>query len=486
MKIIETEPPYPLLSFRDLELWIPLLSARIRDARVQRIFVPEVPDHPQGFWKHTLVMELHSLSALQLLISLRPRECGIIPYPPRTFRPAARASKSVFLLTLAKELEGSRLVEISQIPGDRMARLQFRGRSRFELHLHLIPGRPLGVLLEDSNFLCATDSRTEYSLPEPRVLEPEKVSALPFHPGWFESEEEYPALWMQAEQVSLLRLRKSRMHHTLTSELHALESKRKSLLEQLRQTEQEPDWLRQGSLLQANLYLKPVIQDGFYEIEDPESGGIEKIPGDPKLSVERQLERCFHLAKRKKRRAAESSERLAEIHARIEKLSGLQLKVAECRSLPALLPLETSLGIRTGAPSIPSKEQKKISGFTGKQFLSREGLTILVGRNAAENLELTFKIARGNDLWLHVKGRPGAHAVVLLPPNRTASLETLLDAAHLCILYSGGKDWGKTEVDYTLRKNVKKIKNHTEVSYSAPKTLSVVVDAERFKRLGNS
>jgi predicted ribosome quality control (RQC) complex YloA/Tae2 family protein len=108
-----------------------------------------------------------------------------------------------------------------------------------------------------------------------------------------------------------------------------------------------------------------------------------------------------------------------------------------------------------------------------------------VGRNASENLELTFKIARGNDIWLHVKARPGSHTVILLPPNRSASLETLLDAANLCILYSGGRDWGKTEVDYTLRKHVKKIKNQTEVSYSSPKTLSVVLDAARLKRLGN-
>jgi predicted ribosome quality control (RQC) complex YloA/Tae2 family protein len=71
----------------------------------------------------------------------------------------------------------------------------------------------------------------------------------------------------------------------------------------------------------------------------------------------------------------------------------------------------------------------------------------------------------------------------LLPPNRTASLETLLDAAHLCILHSGGKDWGKTEVDYTHRKFVKKIKNQTEVSYSGNRTLSIVLEEARLKRL---
>jgi predicted ribosome quality control (RQC) complex YloA/Tae2 family protein len=129
------------------------------------------------------------------------------------------------------------------------------------------------------------------------------------------------------------------------------------------------------------------------------------------------------------------------------------------------------------------KARAQIAEFSGKQYRSEEGLIILSGRNLAENLEATFKIARGNDLWFHVKGKPGSHTVVLLPPKRTASLETLLDAAEVCILHSGGKDWGKTEVDYTYRKFVKKIKNQTDVSYTHNKTLSVVPNQARLTRL---
>jgi predicted ribosome quality control (RQC) complex YloA/Tae2 family protein len=133
--------------------------------------------------------------------------------------------------------------------------------------------------------------------------------------------------------------------------------------------------------------------------------------------------------------------------------------------------------------ALKGKVSLQVAEFSGKQYRSKEGLTILSGRNLTENLQLTFKIARGNDLWFHVKGKPGSHTVVLLPPKRTASLETLLDAADVCILHSGGKDWGKTEVDYTYRKYVKKIKNQTEVSYTHNKTLAITPDPERVKRL---
>ena len=201
------------------------------------------------------------------------------------------------------------------------------------------------------------------------------------------------------------------------------------------------------------------------------------VPADPKLNLKQQLERFFHLAKRKKKRLEETSIRIASLD---EKANAIQLKIlalADAATLGELVALEPK------KEALKGKEHKKLSEFTGKQYRSKEGLTILAGRNLTENLELTFKIARGNDLWFHVKGRPGSHTVVILPPKKTASLDTLLDAAHLCILHSGGKEWGKTEVDYTYRKHVKKIKNQTEVTYTHNKTLMVLPEPERLTRL---
>ncbi|NDF13955.1 DUF814 domain-containing protein [bacterium] len=484
MKIIEKMRHFPLLSFRDLELWLRAFGASIEESRVQRVFVPAIPDHPSGYPKNTLVLELRTRSSsIQLLLSFRPRECGMVLHPDRTLRPATSASKSGFILALSKAIEGSLFARLDCVPGDRIALLRFEGSNTFDLHVHLIPGRPLGVLLQDGNLLGSTDQRTTYKHPEPREWEAEKARTIPVHPEWFADPDTYRSLWMQAEKDAVLGLRARRAQQRLESELQALLGKKQSLEEQLLQTERDPDWAAQGSLLQANLYRKPRLSGGFYELEDPATGDLQRLRGDSRLAPEEQLERWFHLAKRKRRRETESRERLSSIQDRIGKLESLRSKLADAESPPPLDAIEEALGIRNGTPPVPSKEQKKISGFGGKHFVTREGLTVLAGRNSAENLELTFKIARGNDVWLHVKGRPGSHTVILLPPGRTASLESLLDAANLCVYYSGGKDWGKTEVDYTLRKFVKKIKNHNEVSYGSAKTLVVSVDEERLRRI---
>ncbi len=84
---------------------------------------------------------------------------------------------------------------------------------------------------------------------------------------------------------------------------------------------------------------------------------------------------------------------------------------------------------------------------------------------------------------MHVRGRPGSHVVIPVQSGKSVPLETLLDAANLVIYYSGGESWGKTEVDYTFKKYVKRIKDSTEASYTNNKTLLVEPDRVRLKRL---
>ncbi len=41
-----------------------------------------------------------------------------------------------------------------------------------------------------------------------------------------------------------------------------------------------------------------------------------------------------------------------------------------------------------------------------------DGFEILVGRNAADNERLSFRVARPTDLWLHAAGYAGSHVIV--------------------------------------------------------------------------
>ena len=485
MKIIENKAQFPILSYRDLELWSTTLHQAISGARVERIFVPEAPLHPSRFLKRTFVLDLStSTETHQLYVSLRPQECGVVLCSPKTYKPKADATRSAFELALSKFLTGKVISSIKPTPGDRVLNLAFKAASPLSLHLNLIPGKPSGVLLEGKTLLHSTDQRTAYSPPEKRILTAEQEAKIPFHPEWYPTPAHYAQLWQASETRSHLLLRLGIALQRVNIDLQTVNHRLKSLQEQLEKTKKEEDWAYYGSLLQMNFYLKPVPQNGFYELHDPVKGEIVRIPSHPKLNPQEQLNHFFHLAKRAKKRIEESGIRIQTLEKSKLGLRDTKSSLEAVETENELITLEKSLGLEPSKKTPHAqREHRRTADFTGRTYLSKEGLTILAGRNLTENLELTFKIARGNDLWLHVKGRPGSHTVILLPPKRTASLETLLDAATLCILHSGGKDWGKTEVDYTYRKHVKRIKNQTEVSYTQNKTLSITLDEDRVKRL---
>lgn len=79
--------------------------------------------------------------------------------------------------------------------------------------------------------------------------------------------------------------------------------------------------------------------------------------------------------------------------------------------------------------------------------VSLEGWEILVGRSAEDNDHLTFGVAKGRDLWLHVAGgSPGSHVVVRNPEGGEIPREVVERAAQLAAWYSKSRGAPRVEV----------------------------------------
>jgi len=92
-----------------------------------------------------------------------------------------------------------------------------------------------------------------------------------------------------------------------------------------------------------------------------------------------------------------------------------------------------------------------------RRFVSPDGLTVLVGRTAADNDTLTFKVAAAHDGWLHVAGVSGSH-VVIRNPERLERLPrpTVQFAAALAARYSKARRGGRVTVHLARRADVDK------------------------------
>lgn len=90
---------------------------------------------------------------------------------------------------------------------------------------------------------------------------------------------------------------------------------------------------------------------------------------------------------------------------------------------------------------------------------TESGSRILIGRTPAENAELTFHLARPNDLWFHAQRVPGAHVILQRDDRGEPPDDDIARAAELAAHHSKAQAGGSVPVDYTQRKHVRKQKD---------------------------
>ena len=78
-----------------------------------------------------------------------------------------------------------------------------------------------------------------------------------------------------------------------------------------------------------------------------------------------------------------------------------------------------------------------------------------MGRNNAQNDQLSLKFANKRDWWFHTQQSPGSH-VILETIDGEASDQAMEEAAMLAAYYSRAKDSSLVPVDYTRVKQLKK------------------------------
>jgi len=122
-----------------------------------------------------------------------------------------------------------------------------------------------------------------------------------------------------------------------------------------------------------------------------------------------------------------------------------------------------------------------------RSFISSDGFEILVGKKAKDNDQLSFRIAKSLDLWMHAADYPGSHVVVRNPNRKEISPKTILEAAQLAAFYSQGRNQTKAAVHYTQKKFVNKPRGAAPglVSLASFKTILVEPKVPKLARNEN-
>ncbi len=253
------------------------------------------------------------------------------------------------------------------------------------------------------------------------------------------------------------RKRRSReLMRSVKSAYDRLDRKLALQRKELSETAGREEIRRRAELITANIYRmkkgqQELVCENYFEENCPEI----RIGLDPLKTPQQNAAALYKEFARKKAAEEHLTVLIAEGEKQRDYLAAVldEIELAETERDLADIRRELSetgyLKKQRGGKNERAKPQ------TPLRFRSSDGFEILVGRSNIQNDELSFRIARRTDLWLHTQRIHGSHVIL-----RTDGLEppqtTLEEAASLAAYYSQGRKAGRIPVDCTQVRHVKK------------------------------
>ncbi|HEY6327475.1 MAG TPA: NFACT RNA binding domain-containing protein [Candidatus Cybelea sp.] len=403
--------------------------------------------------------------------------------------PLTIAAEPGFVRTLARSLQGMTLASVDARRDDRLLRLRFSARSRFgvgdefDLYAELVPRFGNLVLIKGDRvvaahkeFAPADNARRAVRVGAPYELPPlpaavRTIGTPPREDGTVALE----ALHVYRRDGRLLAAYVTPLAGVEDAE-HSREPSLLALFAELR---------GQRAALTGSRRLEQRRRAVSKRLEDRERklrGELEALDRKRERAGRRdglrsEGDRVFatlHELEPADREAAK--ERAAELFAEYKKLGKSVPHIAQ-RERSVARALESVEALRWEAERAADEDlgdvESAVAGLFARaetprraaaprrrraplEFRTEDGSRIVVGRSPAENAEITFRVARPNDLWFHARGIPGAH-VILSRGDRAEALDAdVRAAAALAAFHSKAKGASAVPVDYTLRKHVRK------------------------------
>ncbi|MEP6959655.1 MAG: NFACT family protein [Nitrospirota bacterium] len=401
-----------------------------------------------------------------------------------------------FCQFLRAHLQGARINQIEQIQGDRIVQLALSAKEGPCRLIAELTGKTSNLFVLDEagrirRDLNGVKDRVGQLYVPPTHQQRERGTADPSRFSQDIPESPFPlsaaidAYYHRTEAVSVVVAARNARAGILKKSIKKLRRRIEAWHEDLAKAEKYKAYARYGELIKANLGAirkgqTDVVVVDYFDEKLPNL----TIPLDQTKTPQGNMDDYFR--KHRKRLAAER-----ELHPRIEEgqkeLETLQQELTAIEQGTLQPPGKPDLIVRARTLSrtrgVKGRQEPRQGPF--RRFTSSDGLAIYVGRNARENDELTFGLAKSDDLWLHARGTPGSHVVVRLEKGTDPPPETIRDAATLALLYSDLKKSGKGDIIYTRRKWVKKAKGQAPgaVIVTQEKSLHVSLEKKRLDAL---
>ena len=257
------------------------------------------------------------------------------------------------------------------------------------------------------------------------------------------------------ERQELSARRGKELSHAATVARDRMARKAETLKKEYAAT-QDRDKLRLcGDLITANLYrmqrgAASFTTENFYEESQPPV----TIQLDPLLTPQQNAAKYYKRYNKAKSAELHLREQIAKAESERAYLDSVLQEIAQSETEQEFQEIRHELQ-ETGYLRRGREKKELKRSFAPREYHTSAGLRVLVGRNNAQNDQLTLKRADKRDIWLHAQKIHGSH-VILCTNGAEPDEQSLTEAAALAAYFSQAREGGNVPVDYTPVKYVKK------------------------------
>lgn len=289
------------------------------------------------------------------------------------------------------------------------------------------------------------------------------------------------------KSANTIQQKKTDLQQIIKKEISRCEKKAAIQLQAINDAQEKEEYRLWGELLTAYLHnLKPGKEVTVTNYYDPEGKSIT-IPLDEQLSLSENAQHYFQKYQKAKNTSYQAQIQLNETQAELDYLESLANSLDNVTTLFDLQEVRTELieakYLKTTPQKIKNKELKQEKSSPTKLIFN--DWEIYFGKNNYQNDQVTMKIAKPQDMWLHTKDIPGAHVLIRNPQEKTIPNQILECAALIAAYYSRARNSTHVPVDYTLKKHVWKLKGAKPgmVYYENQKTVYVTPSKDTLESL---
>ena len=212
-----------------------------------------------------------------------------------------------------------------------------------------------------------------------------------------------------------------------------------------------------GDILTSNIHRvtkgqTKIVCEDFYD----ENMAPVEIPLSPILSPQQNAAKFYKDYTRMKNAEKELTHQLSLGETELSYLKSVLDELNRAQTDAELEEIKQELQEQGYLRPEGSRKKPRQGKLAPMRFASTDGYPIYVGRNNRQNEELTFRLARKDDIWCHASKVHGSHVIIscggATPPD-----DTITQAAQLAAYYSETGDGQNVPVDVTAVKQVKKI-----------------------------